>query len=400
MYLYRFIMAALLPVFLIRALIRGEGLGDMAERLGFVPRVKADLWLHGASNGELASARWVVAGLVAARPGLVVQVTCNTLTARAMVRGWQIAGVRAHLAPLDTAGATARLQRRCGARALMSLEGELWPNRMATCAAHSVPVLMLGARMSARTAKAWARVPDLARATLAQVCYASAQDAASRGHLLGLGLNPAAIAPDFDLKAQAVAGLPQPDPLPRADRATWLLAASTHQGEDAAILDAFAASGFAHLILAPRHPDRAPAIAAMLAARGLTFAQRSHGAEPGAARVLLADTLGEMDRWYARCGACLIGGSLVDKGGHTPWEPIRHGCAILHGPSTRNFAAAFAALDAAAAAWPVTPDSLTAALTTLDADTQVRLVTAAAPFLRAYGDPQALLDQLIAHSGL
>lgn len=400
MHLYRVIMAVLLPVFLLRALIRGEGARDLAQRLGFVPRGKVDLWLHGASNGELASARWVVAALMAARPGLTVQVTCNTLTARAMVRGWQMAGVAASLAPLDTAGATARLLQRCRPCALISVEGEVWPQRMATCAAQGAAVLMLGARMSARSAQAWARVPTLAQAALSQVCFASAQDQASRDHLIGLGLNPAAVAPDFDLKAQAVAGLPRPDHMPRADRAGWLLAASTHAGEDAAILDAFATSGFAHLILAPRHPDRAPAIAALLSARGLSFAQRSRGAEPGAARVLLADTLGEMDRWYALCGACIIGGSLVDKGGHTPWEPIRHACALLHGPSTRNFAATFAALDAAQAALAVTSDSLPTALALLDGAAQDRLANAAAPFLQASGDPQVLLDQIIAKSGL
>ena len=400
MYLYRLIMAVLLPVLLARALWRGEGRADLAERLGFVPKVRANLWLHGASNGELASARWVIEGLLAARPALRIGVTCNTLSARQMVQGWHNPRVTVALAPLDSAFATRRLLQRWQPRALISLEAELWPARIAACTAKDVPVLMLGARMSARSARGWARVPALAAAALAQVRFASAQDALSRENLARLGLPRAAIAPDFDLKAHAIASLPTPEPLPRAARAGWLLAASTHEGEDAAIVNAFAASGFAHLILAPRHPARAPAIAALLTARGLTFALRSNGAGPGTARVLLADTLGEMDRWYALCGACIVGGTLVNKGGHTPWEPIRHGCAILHGPSTANFAAAYAALDAAGAALPVTPATLPTALAPLDGPAQDRLASAAAPLLQASGDPTALLARLFTISRL
>src|SRR5690606_25957918 len=96
------------------------------------------------------------------------------------------------------------------------------------------------------------------------------------------------------------------------------------------------------LILAPRHPRRGDEIAALIAARGLPLARRSGGAESGP--VLLADTLGEMSRWYAAAGICFIGGTLTDRGGHTPWEPAAWRCAILHGPHVSNHAEGFAAL--------------------------------------------------------
>ena len=389
-------MALLLPFVLVRALWRGETRGDIAERLGLLPKVPGTptLWLHGASNGELTSARWVVADLLAACPDLTVLVTSNTLTGRRMVQGWQLPRVTAALAPLDSLFATRRLLRRWHPRGLISLEAELWPQRMATCAAQGVPVVMLGARMSARSARGWQRFGRLAAAALGQVSHATAQDAASRGHLVALGLNPSALGPDFDLKAEAVARLPIPDALARATRAGWLLAASTHEGEEAPLLDAFAASGLTHLILAPRHPARAPAIAALLADRGLHFARRSQGAAPGSARVLLADTLGEMDLWYARCGICLIGGTLVDKGGHTPWEPSRHGCALLHGPSTWNFTGPFAAIDAAGGALPVSAATLAETLRGLNGPAQDRLAAAASQVLRADGHAGTLIGQI------
>ena len=396
--LYRLIIALVWPFLMLARLGRGESWGDVHERLGGASAAGPVLWLHGASNGEVASARWLVARLRQARPGLPVLVTCNTVTARAMVQGWQMPGVTAALAPVDAGFAVARFLRRWQPVVLISLEGEVWPNRFAACAAAGVPIVMLGARMSAGSYRGWRRFGGLAAAALAGVRYASAQDAASRQRLRDLGLPEAALGPDFDLKAQAVACLPVPLTLPRPERAGWLLAASTHDGEDAAIVDAFAASGFEHLILAPRHPARGDAIAALLARRGLSFQRRSTGGNPGGARVLLADTMGEMEAWYARCGSCVIGGTLVDKGGHTPWEPARHGCVLLHGPSVWNFAAPFAALDAAGAAIPVTAQSLGAALAGLDAATQDRMAAAAMAVLQATGDADRLFHAILTHS--
>ena len=151
---------------------------------------------------------------------------------------------------------------------------------------------------------------------------------------------------------------------------------------------------------APRHSSRGAAVAALLAERGIAFQRRSAGADAGAAQVFLADTMGEMDRWYARCGICVIGGTFVDRGGHTPWEPARHGCALVHGPSLHNFAAPFAALDAAGGAHSVTEASLPAALARLDGATQDRMARAATSVLRPSGDATVLFHAILAHSRL
>ena len=395
--LYPVILALIWPVLLLARLARGESGRDLAERLGRARGMGPVLWLHGASNGELTSARWLIARLRLQRPDLPILVTCNTLTARDMVRGWLMAGVSATLAPLDAGFAVSAFLRRWRPVALISLEAEVWPTRLAACKRAQVPVLMLGARMSARSAARWRRFGGLASASLAGIAYASAQDAGSRRHLCDLGLPAVVCGPEFDLKAHAVAILPLPVTMARADRANWLLAASTHDGEDEVIVDAFLASGLGHLILAPRHPKRGDAIAALLQRRGLAFVRRSKGAGPQDARVLLADTLGEMDLWYARAGICVIGGTLSDKGGHTPWEPARHGCALVHGPSIWNFAAPFAALDGAGAALPVTAASLAAALAGLTGPVQDRMARAANAVLASSGDEKRLLQDILGH---
>lgn len=401
--LYRIILCAVLPVLVVLVLVqrlRGRmPAGALAERLGLGAAGRAGLWLHGASNGELTSARWLVERIAAARPDLGIVVTCNSATARAMVAGWGLPGVAVRLAPFDTPGAVRRFRARWGVRALIVLENELWPERIAQMAGAG-PVLLLGARMSAGSARNWRRVaPGLMAGLLAQLRLVSAQDAGSEARLQALGLPPDRLGPRLMLKAQAAATAVAPvaGPLPR-DRI--LLAASTHEGEEALVLQAFAQARrqFGLLILAPRHPRRSAEVAAAIAASGLRFAIRSKGEAPGPeTEVYLADTLGEMAQWYAMAGATVIGGTFGPAGGHTPYEPAAQGSALLHGPSVANFAEVFAALDAAGGALAV-PDAagLAQALAGLDAAAQARLAAAARAALQPEGDAAALVAALLA----
>ena len=401
--LIRFLLPAvplvMLAIAIWRRITGTEPPEGLAERLGHLPHPKGPaIWLHGASNGEVASARWVLERLLAEDPGLSVLVTANTTTARAMVRGWDLPGVTAAFAPLDLSGSLARVLRTWSPKLLLTVEGEIYPRRFAVCARAGVPVALIGARMSERSYQGWkALQPVMARA-LARVTVASPQDAASGQRLVDLGLARDRLREVCDLKAVGIRRLPTPDlPAPET-RTRWLLAASTHEGEEAAVLDAFMAARacFDHLILAPRHPRRADEVAGLIAARGLKVARRSSGALPGAEDVFLADTMGEMDLWYARAGACFVGGSLVSRGGHSPWEPARFGCAILHGPCVFNFAAAYATLAEATGALAVAgPESLALALQGLDAGHQAALSKACAQSLRTVDDGDALIHEIL-----
>ena len=392
MIFYQLLMALALPVVLAHQAVFGSRRA-VAERLGFLPPPGPGmrLWLHAASVGEVTSARWVIEALLAARPGLRVLVTTNTATGRAQVQGWSLLGVTAALAPFDSAGAAGRVLDRWRPQALVIVENELWPARLRAADNRGVPVLVIGARMSRRSAQRWRWVSGLMQPMLAQIDWLSAQDSDSLARMRGLGLRDEAAGPIMALKS---IGSAQSTPVhlpfaPPAPRAATLLAASTHEGEEAVVLDGFLASSqFHHLILAPRHPQRGEAIAAMLAARGLRFARRAKGEVPGPdTQVYLADTMGEMSSWYAMAGATVIGGSFAAKGGHTPWEPARQLSAILHGPSLHNFAAPFAALDRVGGAIAVSDsETLARALDTLDAAAQARLAKIAAQVLAPEGD--------------
>jgi 3-deoxy-D-manno-octulosonic-acid transferase len=398
-------MGGVAPVLIALTLIqrlRGRlGAAALGQRLGFVawPAGPPTIWLHGASNGELTSAAGLLRRLVAARPDLSVLVTANTGTAVAMVQGWGMPEVRAALAPMDSLGAAGRVLRRWKPAALIVVENELWPVRLAAAQAARVPVALIGARMSARSAQRWARLaPGLMRAALGRLAFVSAQDAGSAARLVALGLSGDRLVPEVMLKAQVALpeGASCPQVVPR-DRV--LLAASTHPGEEAVILQAFkAARGqFDLLILAPRHARRSAEVAGLIAGAGLGYVRRSDGAAPAAGvPVFLADTMGEMALWYAVAGATVIGGSFVSLGGHTPYEPGAAGSAILHGPHMENFAEPAAALARAGGAVAVDRASLAAALAGLDAVLQADLVAAARRALPADDGLEGLVARVLA----
>ncbi|WP_347139729.1 glycosyltransferase N-terminal domain-containing protein [Paracoccus sp. SSK6] len=373
----------------LRAMPRGQE--ALRHRLALDPAAPADIWVHGASVGELTSARPVIQALAQTHRVLV---TANSLTGRDMAADW---GLPARLAPLDTPGALGRFLDQVRPRLQVTVEGEFWPLRSRMLATRGIPQAVIGARMSPRSASRWRRLPRLIGPILGRLAALSAQDPDSEARLRGLGLPGHAVLPRLDLKLLAPAGLQLSQPSAERDRV--LLAASTHEGEEAAVLDAWTQARRRNpglrLILAIRHPQRGDEVAGLLAGRGISFERRFTGGTGG--DVLLADTLGEMDRWYAAAGICFVGGSLTDRGGHTPWEPAAHASAILHGPHVGNFTDAYAALDGAGAAREVDEATLADQVMRLVADPSAarRMGQAARRVLEdRAGDPAALIARL------
>lgn len=393
LFLYRLLMALALPVALVAVLVgvlRGRlPRGALRDRLG-LSAGRAEVWVHGASVGELASVRGLVGRMVAARPGLRVLVTSNTATAQGLVAGWGMAGMEARLAPFDAMGGSARVLRRWQPGLLVVVENELWPGRLAAARALGVPVAMVGARLSERSAARWRRLPGLARQVFGGLALVSPQDEGSRDRLLALGVAADRMGLVLNLKAGVAAVEGRAGPVPRA---RCLLAASTHEGEEALALEAFAArrDRFDLLILAPRHPERFDAVAREIAARGWPVRRRSAG-DAVAGPVYLADSLGEMALWYSMAGVTLVGGTFAARGGHTPFEPVAAGSVVVHGPSVANHAAGFAGLDASGAALACEAEGIAGALAGLDEAAQARMAGAARAALAAPGMADALDD--------
>ncbi|ETX14458.1 3-deoxy-D-manno-octulosonic acid transferase [Roseivivax halodurans JCM 10272] len=401
MLIYRILIRLFAAGVLIRLALRGQK-DAITARFGYGPNSNSPhIWLHAASNGELASAKPIISAWREARPDLPLVVTCNSDTGVALAREM---GLEAALAPLDLPGAVDRFCARWRVQGHIAMESELWPHRFIQMPG---PVAVLGGRLSSGSARTWSRFPRLAARVFGRIDYASAQDAGSLDRMAALGLAPEARGPVADLKSFYERPDIAPDPSLAAafDRQHTWLAASTHEGEEAVVAEAHVLAREGRpdlrLILAPRHPRRADEIAALLGARGLTVSRRSAGDDPAQGDVYLADTLGEMPLWYQLAGTVFIGGTLTDRGGHTPYEPASFDAALIHGPDTRNFRAPFAALGDAAAAIRITDaSSLAAAVTDLaPAEHRERVAQAARNSLRPEAGAGALSDALLSLFG-
>lgn len=338
----------LAPLLLKRRLAQGkEDPARWREKLGMptLPRPDgASIWLHAVSVGEGLSVLPLLARLVAG--GATVLVTSTTVTSARLLADRLPKGCLHQYLPLDLPGPVARFMDHWRPDLAVFVESEFWPRLLRETRRRDVPMVLVNARISDRSARNWRRVPGLARAILSSFAALTAPDPRVAQVLADLGADPARIRTLGSLK-RGTGRLPV-DPAVlarlRADmggRQSWL-AASTHPGEEEFVLDAHRQLGDRLLVLAPRHPPRGPALRAVIEAEGFRVAQRSRAeAITAETQVYLADTLGEMGLWFDLCPVAFIGGSLVPVGGHNAYEAVAHGAAVLTGPEVANFTALY-----------------------------------------------------------
>ncbi|SNT13928.1 3-deoxy-D-manno-octulosonic-acid transferase [Noviherbaspirillum humi] len=354
--LYSFAWWLALPLVLLRLWRRGarepgyrqhlvERFGFYREPVGAYPWV----WLHAVSVGETRAAEPLIDALLAALPGHRILLTHMTPTGRATgaaLFGKHGARVRQCYLPYDTGWMTGRFLCHFRPRLGILMETEVWPNLVSQCRTRAVPLALVNARLSARSLAKGQRFAGLMGEAAAGLTAVLAQTEADARRLAQLGARNVHVTGSikFDIT-------PPPAMLERGAelRARFgarpvLLCASTREGEEEAILDAFAAAGMAQavLLLVPRHPQRFDEVARMVTARGLGLARRStlgNGALDGAVHVVLGDSMGEMFAYYAACDVAFIGGSLLPLGGQNLIEACAVGKPVLIGPHTFNFAA-------------------------------------------------------------
>ncbi len=365
---------------------RARGKEDAArlpERLG---RASVDrpggivVWLHGASVGEAMSILPLVKAICASGPaGLTCLVTTGTVTAAERMADVLPDGAIHQYVPVDTAPAVRRFLDHWRPDLAVWVESELWPGLIHQTWRRGVPMALVNARMSVRSHARWQKAPKMARALLSSFKLILTQDGETLERLRTLGIdgqyggNLKSMVPPPGCSDQVLAELR----LRLSGRKIWL-AASTHPGEEADMLTAQAAVRGTHpnalLILAPRHPGRGEEIARLLSEAGVAWARRSAAEMPTpGTSIWLADTLGEMGLWYRMAPVTFVGGSLVAMGGHTPFEPVMIGSAVLHGPETANFAPTYVDLDVAGGAQKVSgAEELGAAVARLLSDDEER----------------------------
>lgn len=352
-YLYTLILYLLTPFVLLRLLWRGlraPGYWQRwGERFGFVPvrEEGAPIWVHAVSVGEVQAAAPLLQALLRCYPELPVMVTTTTPTGSEQLRGQFGTRLEHVYMPYDLPGAVARFLDRIRPRLVLIMETEIWPNLYHACARRGLPVLLVNARLSARSAAGYRRVWPLTAATLASLYGIAAQTRADADRLIALGAIPSRVrvtgSIKFDMKIPASL-TEQAAALRRewgVQRPVWI-AASTHEGEDEQILEAHRdirrRFPNALLVLVPRHPERFARVVALCREQGWETLLRSEKVPMSAGTaVFVGDTMGELLLFFGAVDVAFIGGSLIPHGGHNPLEASAQRVPVLFGPHMFNF---------------------------------------------------------------
>jgi 3-deoxy-D-manno-octulosonic-acid transferase len=387
---YTLAVYALLPWALLHLLWRGRRQPDYrrhwGERFGYYRQATANgvIWLHAVSVGETRAAQPLVAALRARYPTRRIVVSHMTPTGRDTAAALFGATVDSIYLPYDTPGAVARFLDHFRPALGLIVETELWPNLIAAARARQLPLLLVNARLSERSARRYGRVATLARRSLQGLTAIAAQSEADARRLRTLGAADVAVLGNLKFDSEPPAAQLALGRTLRAalDKRPLVLCASTREGEEALLVDAWQrlAGSAALLALVPRHPQRFEEVAALVASRGLSLCRRSAGQAPTAATaVWLGDSMGELFAWYAAADVACIGGSLLDYGSQNLIEACATGTPVLLGPSTFNFAeAARAAIEQGAAIRVADADAMIGTALQLIADDARRAALAAA----------------------
>lgn len=377
-----------------RARRQPEYLRHWGERLGAAPQLagRPVIWVHAVSVGETRAALPLIRALRARHPDHVLLLTHATPTGRAT--GARLFGgevVQAYL-PYDLPFLVARFLQRTRPRLGVILETEVWPNLLAACSRRGVPVFLVNARLSVRSARGYRRFGPLVREALGRFSGIAAQTQADAERLAALGARHVEVTGNLKFDAPA-----PPDTEVRAQELRRLyggrfvfLAASTREGEEALLLDVLQRLDLPELllVLVPRHPQRFEEVAELVRRRGLGLVRRSEGlAVPSETPVFLGDSMGEMAAYYAACEVACVGGSLLPYGGQNLIEAAAAGVPVLIGAHTWNFAEAAEQAVVCGAAWRVADvEELAARVRELyaDADLRRRMGEAGAAFARRH----------------
>jgi 3-deoxy-D-manno-octulosonic-acid transferase len=307
------------------------------------------VWIHGASVGEIIAAMALIERL--RRRGFGVLVTSGTVTSAELAAQRMPPTVIHQFVPLDVGHYVDRFLDHWRPDLALFMESDLWPNMILAADARRIPLVLVNGRLSQKSFERWQRLPRSIANLLRRfdLCLAQSQEDARRYAALGAAVNITG-----NLKIDVPPPPAHPAALavlqPTAGRRAVIAAASTHAGEEAMLIDMHRQLQRDEpdllTVVAPRHPERGPEIAAAATVAGLTTRLRSRGETPDAdCAFYVLDAVGELGALYRVAPIVFMGGSLVTHGGQNPIEAAKLGAAVLHGPHVWNFAEIYAALD-------------------------------------------------------
>ncbi len=354
--IYTAIFYLALPLYFIRLIIRAvqnpDYLKRWGERLGYGSNLptegKTVLWIHAVSVGEVNASIPLVRSLLDTYSNSEILVTTSTPTGSKILLDKMGARVKHQYVPLDLPACLNVFLDRWNPKAVIVLETEIWPNILAVCKERGIFTALVNARLSEKSKDKYNMVRPLAAEALGNLDLLIAQYDSDANRFKEINTN---------LKIEVCGNLKFDQQVPEemhsissSIRDSWsegeqrptLIAASTHETEEEFVLDAFLEileeAKDALLIIVPRHPERFETVFEYIQNRDLSVARRSKKEDvTPETKVLLGDTMGELNFLYSVSDVAFVGGSLVDHGGQNLLEPASLGLPLSSGKSLRNF---------------------------------------------------------------
>ncbi len=332
---------------IVRGILDGSYRERRLERFGFAPRdvPHGSIWFHAVSAGEVNAAVPLIHLLRETTPGLRVLVTTTTPAGSAEVSR-RLKDIVAHCyAPYDLPWAVGLFLKRVRPSALLLVETELWPHLVRKTAKREIPVYLINARLSQKSARGYARLRGLTAATLASLSGIACQYEDSADRFRRLRVPDDRIHVTGNVKWDAGHSAPLSDSIRqnfeqlRKNNDTVWIAGSTHPGEEEVALQAHReiqqVLGNVALVLAPRHVDRSMEVMELCRRSGLQA--RGFDEPTDDTDVIVVNQMGYLAQLFAFAKVAFIGGSLQGTGGHNPIEAAVHGVPVVMGPDQHNF---------------------------------------------------------------
>ncbi|MBX3708186.1 MAG: lipid IV(A) 3-deoxy-D-manno-octulosonic acid transferase [Gammaproteobacteria bacterium] len=351
-YLYTLLFYLALPFIFIRlgwrSLRQPVYRQRMGERLGFYPyTLEKCIWVHAVSVGETLAAIPLIKALQSCHPEFPILVTTMTPTGAERVKSALGDGVNHVYIPYDLPSAMRRLLNNMRPVVCIIMETELWPNLINVCHQHHVPICLVNARLSEKSARGYHRITSLTQEMLHHIRLIAAHGQVDADRFIALGASKERMTVtgnikfDIELPEELTDKSAALRTMLGKDRFIWI-AASTHEGEEEIILAAHKKvreqNAHALLVLVPRHPNRFDAIAKLAESSFVTVRRSLQQPCTQEVAVYLGDTMGELLLMYGAADVAFVAGSLIPRGGHNMLEPGALGKPILTGPHLFNFA--------------------------------------------------------------
>ena len=346
--LYSLLMLLVIPFMLLKLFRRNTDntqsvWAQLVQRFGAVPATRTGGYVfHCVSVGEVVAASCVIKALQETSPDTPIMVTTTTSTGAERVRAIFGETVQHSYLPVDLPFTMRRMLARVKPQAMIITEVELWPNLLHLCHRQHIPVVLINARMTNRSAQRYQKVPALFAPMMQQLTQVCAQGQRDYDNYLQLGMPAERLLLTHNIKFdQAVSSSTSEPLLTLISPRTVLVAGSTHDPEEQALLDAVAEHRSRCpdllLVLVPRHPDRFDTVATLLSEQNVSFVRSSVTRQiENACEVVLVDEMGLLTAAYQQAHITFVGGSLANRGGHNALEPAAAAKPVIMGPHTYN----------------------------------------------------------------